>query len=89
MEEVVVTYWHTMSEPEAEQLEKVIAAFEEANPGITVEATKYAYDDFKSAVITSLSGNSGPDVARMDIAWVSQFADDDALLKLDDEIAKL
>jgi len=86
-EEVVVTYWHTMSEPEAEQLETVISAFESDNPGITVEATKYAYDDFKSAIITSLSGNSGPDVARMDIAWVSQFADDEALLKLSDELS--
>lgn len=87
VEEVTVAYWHTMSEPEAEQLETVIAAFEDANPGITVEATKYAYNDLKSAIITSLSGNSGPDVARMDIAWVSQFADDEALLKLSDELA--
>lgn len=87
VEEAVVTYWHTMSEPEAEQLAEVIATFEEANPGITVEATKYAYGDFKSAIITSLSGNSGPDVARMDIAWVSQFADDEALLNLSDELA--
>lgn len=86
VQEAVVTYWHTMSEPESEQLEKVIAAFESANPGITVEATKYAYDDFKSALITSLAGGSGPDTARMDIAWVSQFADDEALLKLDDEM---
>ncbi|MCK4791379.1 MAG: hypothetical protein KAV87_47045, partial [Desulfobacteraceae bacterium] len=25
---VVITYWHTMSDPETEQLEKVIAVFE-------------------------------------------------------------
>ena len=87
VEAVTVTYWHTMSEPEAEQLDSVIAAFEEANPGVSVEATKYAYDDFKSAIITSLAGNSGPDVARMDIAWVSQFADDEALLNLSDEMS--
>ncbi len=87
VEEAVVTYWHTMSDAEAAQLETVIAAFEEANPGITVEATKYAYDDFKSAIITSLSGGSGPDTARMDIAWVSQFAEDETLLKLSDEMA--
>lgn len=86
-EQAVVTYWHTMSEPEAEQLEKVIAAFESENPGIKIEATKYAYDDFKSALITSMAGGNGPDTARMDIAWVSQFADDEALLKLDDELA--
>jgi ABC-type glycerol-3-phosphate transport system substrate-binding protein len=62
-EDVVVTYWHTMSEPESEQLQKVIDVFESANPGIKIEATKYAYDDFKSALITSLSGGSGADAA--------------------------
>ncbi len=87
IEDSVVTYWYTMSDAEAAQLKTVIAAFEEANPGITVEATKYAYDDFKSAIITSLSGGSGPDTARVDIAWVSQFAEDETLLKLSDEMA--
>jgi len=46
-EPVTITYWHTMSDPETEQLEKVVAAFEAANPGITVETTRFAYDDFK------------------------------------------
>ncbi len=78
-----ITYWHTMSDPETEQLEKVIAAFEAANPDITVETTRYAYDDFKSALLTGLAGGAAPDTARMDIAWVSEFADQDALMQLD------
>ena len=80
---VVITYWHTMSDPETEQLEKVIAVFEEANPGITVDATRYAYDDFKPALLTSMAGGEAPDTARMDIAWVSEFADQGALMQLD------
>ena len=86
-EPVVVTYWHTMADAEAEQLDKVIAAFEEQNPGVTIEATKYAYDDFKSALLTSLAGGEAPDTARLDIAWVSEFADQGALMALDSEIA--
>lgn len=78
-----VSYWHTMSDPETAQLEKVVAAFEAANPGITVETTRYAYDDFKSALLTGLAGGSAPDTARMDIAWVSEFADQGALMQLD------
>jgi multiple sugar transport system substrate-binding protein len=72
-----------MSDPETAQLENVIAAFEAANPGITVEATRYAYDDFKPALLTSLAGGEAPDTARMDIAWVSEFADQGALMQLD------
>ena len=82
-EPVTITYWHTMSDPETAQLENVVAAFEAANPGTTVETTRYAYDDFKPALLTSLAGGEAPDTARMDIAWVSEFADQDALQQLD------
>src|SRR3990172_251717 len=83
VEPVTVTYWHTMSDPETAQLEAVISAFEAANPGVTIEATRFAYDDFKPALLTSLAGGEAPDTARLDIAWVSEFADQGALLELD------
>jgi len=73
-----------MSDPETAQLENVVAAFEAANPGITLATTRYAYDDFKPALLTSLAGGEAPDTARMDIAWVSEFADQDALQQLTD-----
>lgn len=82
-EPVAITYWHTMSDPETAQLEKVVAALEAANPGIKVKTTRYAYDDFKPALLTALAGGEAPDTARMDIAWVSEFANQDALLQLD------
>jgi multiple sugar transport system substrate-binding protein len=72
-----------MSDPETAQLEKVVAAFEAANPGIKVKTTRYAYNDFKPALLTALAGSSAPDTARLDIAWVSEFADQGALLQLD------
>ncbi|MFO7662328.1 MAG: extracellular solute-binding protein [Chloroflexota bacterium] len=83
IEPVTVTYWHTMSDPETAQLDNVVAAFEAANPGIQIATTRYAYDDFKPALLTSLAGRSAPDTARLDIAWVSEFADLGALMQLD------
>jgi multiple sugar transport system substrate-binding protein len=80
---VTISYWHTMSDSETAQLEKVVAAFQDTNPGITVKTTRYAYDDFKSALLTGMAGGSAPDTARMDIAWVSEFANQDALMQLD------
>jgi multiple sugar transport system substrate-binding protein len=82
-EPVTIRYWHTMSDPEAAQLLKVIDAFQVANPGITVNATRYAYNDFKTALTTAIAGGDVPDTVRMDIAWVSEFASQAALMQLD------
>ncbi len=82
-EPVTITYWHTMSDPETAQLEKVVAAFEAANPGIKVETTRYAYSDFKPALLTALAGGEAPDTARLDIIWVPEFAEQGALQQLD------
>jgi multiple sugar transport system substrate-binding protein len=82
-EPVTIQYWHTHSDPETAQLDQVIASFEAANPGINVETTRYAYNDFKTALLTAISGGTVPDVARLDIAWVSEFADQGALVQLD------
>lgn len=92
-EPATVTYWHTMSDPETAQLDNVIAAFEAVNPTITIEPTRFAYDDFKAALLTGLAGDAGPDTARLDIIWVPEFANLGALQQLDgvmpgfDEIA--
>jgi multiple sugar transport system substrate-binding protein len=72
-----------MSDPETAQLDEVIAAFEAANPGVKVEATRYAYSDFKTALLTAVSGGDVPDTVRMDIVWVPEFADMGALAQLD------
>jgi len=84
-EPVTITYWHSMSNPETEQLAKVVAAFESQHPEIKVEATRYASDDdsFKKAMLTASAANSFPDVARLDIAAVPQYANDGVLLQLD------
>lgn len=83
-EPVTVSYWHTMSDPEVEALEQVIAAFEEQHPDIHIEPTRYAYDDFKSALLTSIAGGEAPDTARLDIIWVPEFAELGALVALDE-----
>ncbi len=82
-EPVTIQYWHTHSDPETAQLDKVIAAFEAANPGIKVEPTRYAYNDYKTALLTAISSGEVPDVVRIDIAWVSEFADQGALVQFD------
>lgn len=83
-EPATVSYWHTMSDAEVEAMEEVIAMFEGEHPDIQIEMTRYAYDDFKSALLTSLAGEEGPDTARLDIIWVPEFAELGALVALDE-----
>ena len=85
-EPVTIQYWHTHSDPETAQLDKVIAAFEATNPGIKIAPTRYAYNDYKTALLTAISSGDVPDVARLDIAWVSEFADQGALVQLDGKL---
>lgn len=82
--QTTVTYWHTMSDAEEDALTEVIAMFEAEHPGIHVETTRFAYDDFKSALLTGLAGSQGPDTARLDIIWVPEFAELGALVALDE-----
>ena len=84
---VTIKYWNTMSDAESAKLDEVIAAFEAANPGITVESTRYAYNDFKTALLTAIAGGDVPDTARLDIAWVPEFANQGALMQLDGALA--
>jgi multiple sugar transport system substrate-binding protein len=88
VEQVTISYWHTMSDAESAQLDSVIAEFESSYPGITVEPTRYAYDDFKTAITTGLAGDIAPDTARMDIAWVPEFADLGALSRVETMVAE-
>lgn len=79
-----VTFWHTMSDAETQALENVIEQFEAQHPDIDINATRYAYSDFKSAILTSLAGGEAPDTARLDIVWVPEFAELGALVALDE-----
>ncbi len=86
-DQVTVTIWHTYNEvgPETQMLtETLIPAFEAAHPDIHVEAVAYPYDGFRQALLTALAGGTGPDLARLDIIWSPEFADQGVLAALDE-----
>ena len=86
---VTIQYWHTHDDAETAQLNKVIAAFETENPGITVDATRYSSsgNDFQTALTTAIAGGDVPDVVRLDIVLTPQFASQGALMQLDGTLA--
>ncbi len=83
---VTISFWHAYNaDVEAKFLEQtIIPAFEAQHPNIKVQAVLVPYDQFRRKLLIALSGGTAPDVARVDIIWVPELADQGALAKLDE-----
>ncbi|MCA0758746.1 extracellular solute-binding protein [Paenibacillus sp. N4] len=83
---VDITFWHTYSDEETRILEDtIIPGFEKEYPGIRVNAVRQTNNaELKYTLISKATANRGPDVMRMDIAWVPEFAQNGLLLPLGD-----
>ncbi len=86
---VTISFWHAYNaDVEAKFLEQtIIPAFEAQHPNIKVQAVLVPYDQFRRKLLIALSGGTAPDVARVDIIWVPELADQGALAKLDETMA--
>jgi len=66
--------------------EVVLPAFQKLYPNVTVNHQEIPYDDLRTKLVTGLAGGTLPDVLRADIIWVPEFADQEALLALDEDM---
>lgn len=90
VEPVTIEFWHTYSE-DADKgtgenpffMKEIIPAFEKAHPNIKIKATKMPNENLDQQVLTAAAGGSAPDVMRMDLTWVANFAKLKALQPLD------
>lgn len=81
---VTLEFWHTYSDTEeAIFKEKVLPLFEEEYPNIKINPTRMPNENLKQQVVSAVSGNAAPDLMRMDIIWVPEFAKLGALLQVD------
>jgi multiple sugar transport system substrate-binding protein len=73
--QVTIEYWHTYSDQEEKVLaEEIKPLFEKENPGIELKLTRMPYEGLKEQVIAGVAGDAAPDLMRMDIIWVPEFA---------------
>lgn len=85
-EPVTIEFWHTYSDTEEVIFnEQVLPLFQSQYPHITVNATRMPYEGLKQQVIAGVAGDAAPDLMRMDIIWVPEFAKLGALTALDDK----
>lgn len=83
---VTLTFWHAYNaDVEAKFLdETLIPEFEAENPDIEVQSVLVPYDQFRRKLLIALSGGTAPDLARVDILWVPELADQGALANMDE-----
>jgi multiple sugar transport system substrate-binding protein len=82
-----VVYWSTYNtvSPEYKVLtEQVIPAFNERYPNVTVDAQAVPDTEMRQKLLTAAAGGETPDLARMDIVQVPEFAEMGALAAMDD-----
>ncbi|HZG55013.1 extracellular solute-binding protein [Paenibacillus sp.] len=74
-------FWHTYSDLETKVfLEQVLPLFHRQYPHIRIDAVRKDYtDQLKDTVLAAVADNKAPDVMRMDIIWVPEFAKRGAL----------
>lgn len=73
-ESVTIRYTNFISNNgNEENLDRIVAAFEEANPGITVEVTTMAYADYFTALQTDLAAGTVSDVFDIEYGQFSSY----------------
>jgi len=82
---VEIVFWHTYSEEETRVFEtEVLPRFHEQHPDIIVKPERvYHTNELKHTLIGRATSNNPPDVVRLDIAWVPQFASLGVILPVD------
>ncbi|MCM3665818.1 extracellular solute-binding protein [Mesobacillus subterraneus] len=79
-DKVTIEYWHTYGDQEEKVLvDKIKPLFEKEHPEIELKLTRMPYEGLKQQVIAGVSGDAAPDLMRMDIIWVPEFAEMGAL----------
>ena len=83
-EEVTITYSNFISNGgNEENLEAIVAAFEDENPGITVEVTTLPYADYGTALQTDLAAGSVADVFDIEYANYAAYQANGVLAPLE------
>ena len=78
--ELNFTWWG--AEARAGVTEKVIDAFEEQNPGITINSDWASWDGYWDRLATTTAGGDAPDVMQMDESRIAAYGERGALLDL-------
>lgn len=86
-ETITLNYWAHTERPWNMDDERIIAAFEKANPNIKIAYENFPYDEFESKTQTSLlSKSGGADIYKIWGGWAPDFVDAGAFSPVPDAL---
>lgn len=71
-------------QPVHDGVEGALDAYRAAHPDTPITTQKSAFEDYWDKLATQVAGGQGPDLVRMSMTWLSEYADRDALVDLGD-----
>ncbi|MFN3844636.1 MAG: extracellular solute-binding protein [Paracoccaceae bacterium] len=70
---VEIEYWQYIFDARVTAIDKLIANFEAANPGITVKQSTFPYADYRTKVAAAIPAGQGPDVVQLFYGWLNDY----------------
>lgn len=77
-----VRFWYHFDNPD-NPMDKLIAAFEKANPGITIKAENIPWNSYYDTLYTAIAGGNAPDAAMVKLFAQPRLVEMGALQPLD------
>jgi ABC-type glycerol-3-phosphate transport system substrate-binding protein len=72
-EPVTIKVVHQFGDAESDKFDEIVAAFQAANPTITVELERNNEQNYYDKLVTSILGGSAPDIARVEPPKAAQY----------------
>lgn len=85
-EGATLTIWESYNDEEHPVFKEIVASFEGAHPGVTIDVVRLPYAGAEPKIQTALTTRTEPDIARVDVSFLAKLAHKNALLKLDDRV---
>lgn len=82
-------WWQFWTDPDIKAtVMEMVADFERQNPDIKVNVTDLTWANGQEKLAIAFAANSGPDVVELGSDWIAQFAANNRLADISDEIGK-
>ncbi|MDX2096437.1 MAG: sugar ABC transporter substrate-binding protein [Leptolyngbyaceae cyanobacterium bins.59] len=83
-----VEFWTMQLQPQfTDYFQKLIATFEQENPGVKIRWVDVPWTAMESKILTSVSAGTAPDVVNLNPGFASQLAARDAWMNLNDQVS--
>ncbi|MFQ5500592.1 MAG: extracellular solute-binding protein [Candidatus Zixiibacteriota bacterium] len=82
-----IEWWQFWTDPAIKPtIEAMVSEFEQANPDIKVNLTDLTWANGHEKIVISLASGTGPDVVELGSDWIAQFANNDQLLDISNDV---